>query len=80
MRPAFLHWSFHGSLRAALTLIALAAQGAQTAAPFPDWAALEEETMRHFQALVRLDTSDPPGHEASAVDYLRGVLEAEGTP
>ncbi|MEY4005149.1 MAG: putative succinyl-diaminopimelate desuccinylase, partial [Verrucomicrobiota bacterium] len=63
-----------------LNALALAARGAQPATPFPDWAALEEETMRHFQALVRLDTSDPPGNEAPAVDYLRGVLEAEGIP
>ena len=26
-----------------------------------DWRAAEEESMRHFQALVRMDTSDPPG-------------------
>ena len=34
--------------------------------------------MRHFQALVRFDTSDPPGNERPAADYLRGVLEREG--
>ena len=44
----------------------------------PDWARLEEETMRHFQALVRFDTSDPPGNEKPAADYLRQVLEKEG--
>ena len=27
-----------------------------------------------------MDTSDPPGREQPAVDYLRGVLEAEGIP
>ena len=43
-----------------------------------DLAAVDAETMRHFQALVRLDTSDPPGHEAPAVDYLKRILEAEG--
>lgn len=34
--------------------------------------------MRHFQALVRMDTSDPPGNEVPAVEYLKRVLEAEG--
>jgi acetylornithine deacetylase/succinyl-diaminopimelate desuccinylase-like protein len=43
-----------------------------------DLAAVDAETMRHFQAHVRLDTSDPPGHEAPAVDYLKRILEAEG--
>ena len=46
----------------------------------PDWDALNEETLRHFQALVQMDTSDPPGREQPAVDYLKGVLEAEGIP
>lgn len=44
----------------------------------PDWQALRQETLRHFQALVRIDTSDPPGHEAPAVEYLKSVLEKEG--
>jgi acetylornithine deacetylase/succinyl-diaminopimelate desuccinylase-like protein len=46
----------------------------------PDWSAVEAETMRHFQALVRFDTSDPPGNERPAADYLRQVLEKEGIP
>ena len=43
-----------------------------------DRAKIEEETMRHFQALLRMDTSDPPGNEAPAVEYLKLVLEKEG--
>jgi acetylornithine deacetylase/succinyl-diaminopimelate desuccinylase-like protein len=46
----------------------------------PDWTAAEAETLRHFQALVRFDTSDPPGNEKPAADYLKGVLEREGIP
>jgi acetylornithine deacetylase/succinyl-diaminopimelate desuccinylase-like protein len=46
----------------------------------PDWKALEEEAMRHFQALVRFDTSDPPGNEKPAADYLKTALEKEGIP
>ncbi len=49
------------------------AQGAQ-----PDWARLENETMRHFQAILRLDTSNPPGNESLVVDYLESVLKQEG--
>jgi hypothetical protein len=26
----------------------------------PDWSRVEEETIRHYQALLRLDTSNPP--------------------
>jgi acetylornithine deacetylase/succinyl-diaminopimelate desuccinylase-like protein len=36
--------------------------------------------MRHYQALLRIDTSDPPGNEAPAVEYLKSVLEREGIP
>ncbi len=50
------------------------------APPVPDWPKTQEETLRHFQALVRLDTTDPPGHEAPAVEYLKKVLESEGIP
>jgi acetylornithine deacetylase/succinyl-diaminopimelate desuccinylase-like protein len=43
-----------------------------------DWAALQRETLAHFQALVRFDTQDPPGREQEAADYLQQVLTAEG--
>jgi acetylornithine deacetylase/succinyl-diaminopimelate desuccinylase-like protein len=46
----------------------------------PDWTKLNEETLRHFQTLVRIDTTDPPGQELPAVEYLKKVLEAEGIP
>jgi acetylornithine deacetylase/succinyl-diaminopimelate desuccinylase-like protein len=71
---------------AALLLLS-AAVSAQQPAPAlsgvegsPDWSRVEEETMRHFQALVRFDTSDPPGNEKPAADYLRQALEKEGIP
>jgi acetylornithine deacetylase/succinyl-diaminopimelate desuccinylase-like protein len=39
---------------------------------------IEAETLRHFQALLRLDTSNPPGNETLAVEYLKQVLDKEG--
>ena len=48
--------------------------------PSPDWPGVETETMEHFQALLRFDTSDPPGREKPAADYLQRVLEAAGIP
>ena len=48
--------------------------------PAPDWAKYEAETLEHFQALLRLDTSNPPGNEVRAVNYLKQVLEREGIP
>src|SRR5437660_158313 len=43
----------------------------------PDWNKINEEAMRHFQALVRLDTTDPPGNETRVVEYVKKVLDAE---
>jgi acetylornithine deacetylase/succinyl-diaminopimelate desuccinylase-like protein len=69
-------------LLAALTL-ATATLAAQTPAP-PDWTRLQDETLRHFQALLRFDTSDPPmtppGGEKPAADYIKQVLDKEGIP
>src|SRR3954468_15220846 len=55
----------------------LAAAG-HAQSPAPDWHAVEEETMRHYQALLRLDTSNPPGNEHLAAEYVKGVLDREG--
>jgi len=53
--------------------------GAQTASQ-PDWKAFDDETMRHFQTLLRFETMDPPGNEKPAADYLQQTLEKEGIP
>src|SRR6476660_10436958 len=45
-----------------------------------DWKAVEAETLQHFQALVRIDTSNPPGNETRAVEYVKEVLDKEGIP
>ena len=43
-----------------------------------DWQRVETESMEHFQAVLRFDTSDPPGNERPAAEYLKQVLEREG--
>ena len=66
---------------ALLVSIAVASAGLFAQAPRePDWWPIESETLQHFQALLRLDTSNPPGNEKLAVDYLKQVLEREGIP
>jgi acetylornithine deacetylase/succinyl-diaminopimelate desuccinylase-like protein len=64
-----------------LAMIALAAAGwISTPGAQTPWnaAAIEQETLQHFQALLRLDTSSPPGNEIRAVEYLAQVLKREG--
>ena len=48
------------------------------AAPDVDWEKLKAETLQHYQAIVRMDTSNPPGNETSVVNYLKSVLDREG--
>src|ERR1700728_5409528 len=50
--------------------------GAQT----PDWSKINDEAMRHFQALVQIDSSNPPGNETRVAEYVKKTLEAEGIP
>ena len=63
-----------------LIVCAVIARPAAQSSASVDWAAAEVETLRHFQALVRMDTSDPPGGEKPAADYVKDVLEREGIP
>jgi acetylornithine deacetylase/succinyl-diaminopimelate desuccinylase-like protein len=46
----------------------------------PDWPKVSPEAMRHFQALVQIDSTDPPGNETRVVDYVRKVFDAEAIP
>ena len=63
----------------ALLLATLAASTAVAQQPNAiDWSRVEAETMQHFQTLLRFDTSDPPGKEQEAAEYLKQVLEKEG--
>jgi len=60
--------------------LASAALYAQSGAPQPDWSKIEADTMQHYQAVLRLDTSNPPGNEHLVVDYLKQVFDKEGIP
>jgi acetylornithine deacetylase/succinyl-diaminopimelate desuccinylase-like protein len=42
------------------------------------WDQVQSETLEHFQALLRIDTTNPPGDETRVAEYLKKVLEREG--
>ena len=63
-----------------LSRLALIAVIVPAAAQTPDWSKVNEEAMRHFQALVRIDSTDPPGNETHVAEYVKKMLEAEGIP
>ena len=43
-----------------------------------NWQGLNTECIKHLRALIRLDTSNPPGNEALAAAYIRTQIEAAG--
>jgi acetylornithine deacetylase/succinyl-diaminopimelate desuccinylase-like protein len=63
---------------AAFVLLLAGLAGGQ--APPIDWTAQEPEILRHYSALVQIDSSNPPGNETAVVDYIKTVFDAEGIP
>lgn len=63
-----------------LCLLLLAALPALSQTPEINWDQEKAEILRHYSSLVRINTSNPPGDETRAVEYLRQALEAEGIP
>ena len=49
-----------------------------TASETVDWPAVQDEAVRLLQDLLRFDTTNPPGNEQPAAEYLADVLEREG--
>ena len=73
------------ALAASLALVHAASaqvppRGGNSTSAAIDWTATNAELLRHFQALIRIDTQDPPGNETRAVEYIKKVLEADGIP
>jgi len=43
-----------------------------------DWDEVGEESINHLIELVRINTSNPPGNETEAANYVKAALSAEG--
>ena len=43
-----------------------------------DWDAVGDQTIQHLVDLVRINTSNPPGNETEAANYLQAALASEG--
>jgi acetylornithine deacetylase/succinyl-diaminopimelate desuccinylase-like protein len=63
-----------------LFVLALLAAVLPAWAQTPDRSKTNDEAMRHFQALVQIDSSDPPGNETRVAEYVKKTLEADGIP
>lgn len=44
----------------------------------PDWPARDEETLRHFRAVLQMDSSGPPDYESKVAEYVRATLAGAG--
>jgi acetylornithine deacetylase/succinyl-diaminopimelate desuccinylase-like protein len=44
----------------------------------PDWPAIEAETIEHLQALIRFDTTNPPGNELPLAQHIARELDKAG--
>jgi len=45
-----------------------------------DWKKIQPEIFDYYSNLIHLDTSNPPGNETKAAEYLKSVFEKEGIP
>ncbi len=43
-----------------------------------DWAAAGDQAAAHLSEYIRVDTTNPPGHERRGVDWIAGILATEG--
>ena len=47
--------------------------------PAIDWDKQKAEILRHYRALVQIDTSNPPGNETRVVEYLKKVWKTRAS-
>src|SRR5215469_10093901 len=72
---------FRAALVFTLALLApVVAVGPAFAQSAPDFAAAQNEAVKFLSELVKIDTSNPPGNEARAAEYIKSVLAGEGIP
>jgi len=44
----------------------------------PDWSSVESETVSQLQAIIRYDTTNPPGNELPLAGYIESTLANDG--
>jgi acetylornithine deacetylase/succinyl-diaminopimelate desuccinylase-like protein len=64
-------------IRTTILLMTLAISPSASAQE-PDWSAAATETLGHLQAMIRLNTVNPPGNELQVARHLEAALKAEG--
>ena len=81
MRTLFPRASCIAAARSTLVILLVGlASAAMAQVPAVDWKAERAEILRHYRALVQIDTSNPPGNETQAAKAIQAILEREGIP
>lgn len=79
LRTTAIHVGLRAIVLTAMSAIFLDAARSTAAEQYEvDWSKIAVETTQHFDALLKIDTSNPPGNETAAAEYLKQVLEREG--
>ena len=65
-------------MRRLIAVVLLFASAAYAQTPQIDWNQARQEMLKFTQDLIRIDTSNPPGNETKAAEYIKGVLDREG--
>jgi len=61
-----------------VALVMILPLSATLSAQEPDWSTASRETLGHLQAMIRLNTVNPPGNELQVARHLEAALKAEG--
>ena len=61
-----------------VALLALAGSSFAQTAPQIDWNKVNSEALDYFRTYLRFDTTNPPSNTASAIAYLKSILDKEG--
>ena len=62
------------------TVCLVSAMVVQAQTPAPDFKRNRDDIVKMMQDLVRIDTSNPPGNETKAVNYIKAIFDREGIP
>lgn len=66
------------SVRPLVAALAMMLVAAPSSAQAPDWSSASKETLDHLQAMIRMNTVNPPGNELQVAKYLDSTMRAAG--
>ncbi|MGE5058396.1 MAG: hypothetical protein ACM3N3_03990, partial [Betaproteobacteria bacterium] len=66
-------------IRLSLALIYLVVPNiGRSAEPVLEWATIEQEAASFLSRYIQIDTTNPPGNEIKAAEFLKSIFDREG--